>query len=211
MKQIILWSVLLAIGAGAFVALILSRGLVEPVLLRLGLNTDGDMVLSAINVVGAVLLGVPTAELLWSIAAYGSDLPRRDVHGYTLLRLRSGARYFFSILSVSLAVLFFFGSVDEPLIFQVFMIGFGAVFVFAGWWVFAAKVRFDETSLFATAYSGATHHHNWADLAKIEINQKAQEYHLLFGSGRKARISFYYQGIDQMMSLARRKLEDSYA
>lgn len=211
MKQILLWSGLLAIGAGAFVALILSRGLVDPVLLRIGFDAGGGMVLNAIKVVGAVLLGVPIAALFWSNAAFGSDLPRRDVHGYTLLRLRSGARYFFSVMSVALAVLFFLVSVDEPIAFQFFMISFGTVFLFAGWWIFSAKVRFDEASLFAMAYSGATHSHDWADLTKIVINREAQEYHLLFRSGRKARISFYYQGVDQLISLARRKLDDNHA
>lgn len=209
MKQILLWSALLAIGAGAFVALVLSRGLVDPVLLRIGFDPGGSMVLNAIKVVGAVLLGVPIAALFWSIAAFGSDVPRHDVHGF--LRLRSGARYFFSVMSFALAVLFFFVSVGEPIAFQFFMISFGTVFLFAGWWIFAAKVRFDETSLFATAYSGAAHSHDWTDLTKIALNREAQEYHLLFRSGRKARISFYYQSVDQLMPFARRMLDDNHA
>jgi hypothetical protein len=96
---------------------------------------------------------------------------------------------------------------QERLIFRGFMTVFGAAVLFAGLWIFEARVRYDNSTLFATDYSGREPRHEGANLEDIQINADAGDYHLLFRRRQKARISFFYSGANDMMTLVWQKLE----
>jgi len=96
---------------------------------------------------------------------------------------------------------------QERLIFRGFMTVFGIAFLFAGFWIFEACVRYDNSTIFATDYSGLDPRYEGADLENIQINADARDYHLLFRRGRKARISYFYSGANNMMTLVWQKLE----
>ncbi len=209
MKHTVLILLWLVCGLVAFVAIALNREAFEPYLLQIGLDPEGNLFTRGVlKALAIVLFGAPLGALLWLIAGMGSDSPGTDVHGYRLLRLRAGSRWFFSIASAALACLFLFVATEDSdnLIFQGFMIAFGLAFLFGAFWLFAAKIRYDNSTIYVTEYTGASRRHDWADLEKIEVNQQAMEYHLIFRTGRKARVSFMYQGVDDLMALAWDKL-----
>ncbi len=208
MRPFLVFLVLLLIGGAAFYALALNREFAEPYLIDWGIDPDGVWTRGILKIVATVLVGVPIAGLMWSIAALGSDRAGTDIHGYTTLRLRAGARYFFSVAAFALAGLFIFVATEDSdvLAFNLFMIAFGCAFLFGGIWILIARVRYDNMAIFATEYTGIVRRHEWADLEALDINREAQEYHLRFRTGRKARISFYYQGVNDLIALAEEKL-----
>ena len=211
MKQVLIWILIFAIGAGAFAALILAREWLDPVLIDAGLDPEGGIVLGIIKVVTAFFIGIPVVGLIYSLIALGSDAGKEDTHGYTLLRLKAGARYFLSAACVAFGVLFFFVAPEGHIAFQAAMMAIGVAAFFAAWWVFSARIRYDGSTLFITAYSGLTHRHEWADLVDIKSNKEAMEFHLFFRDGRKARVSFFYQGLDGLMALAWDRLDQNHA
>ena len=211
MKQVLLALVLLAIGAAVFAALALNRGLVEPHLLDLGIDPEGPWLRAALKAVGTIFIGVPVALLFWSIAGLGSGAAGTDIHGYTILRLRSGSRYFLSAASLALAGLFLFVAAEdvEGLLWTAFMSVFGVFFLFGAWFIWTARVSYDNRTIAATQYTGTSRRHDWSDLVMIERRDEQHEFILRFRTGRKARISFFYQGVGELMALAERKLDEN--
>lgn len=208
MGRIILFLGILLVGFYAFFIFALNREAIEPFLMDVGIDPDSIWTRGILKAVAIALIGMPVAGLMWSIAALGSTKATVDIHGYIVLRLRSGARYFFSVASIGFAGLFIFVATEESdnIFFNLFMVAFGLAFMFGGVWIFIAKVRYDNSTLFVTEYTGATRRHEWADLEGLEVNDQAQEFHLLFRTGRKARISFYYQGVNDLIRVAEDKL-----
>jgi len=209
MKQVLIALTLLLIGGGVFFTLVANRELVEPYLIEWGLNPDGVWTRGTLKLIATVLIGAPIALGFWGIAALGSDQAGSDVHGYTVLRLRTGVRYFFSLAAFALAVLFIFVATNDSdeLVFQIVMICFGCLFLFGGVWILIARIRYDNSTIFATDYTGVSRRHDWVDLETIDVRRDAQEYHLLFRTGRKVRISFFYQGANELIALAEDKLQ----
>ena len=212
MKQVLFLLLLLAIGAGAFAALALNLDRLSPWMLRVGLEPDGWVTEELLSVVAVLVIGVPLAALLWTIAGLGSERSSTDIHGYTVLRLKAGTRYGFAVLALLLAAVSFYAvATDETttLAFQIAVPIFGALFLFAGFLLLVAKVRYDNSKICVTHFTGRLRCHDWADLVDIRTNSEGREHHLIFRDGRKARMSFYYQDVQSVMALAYRKQEQN--
>ena len=209
MRSLFVFIALLAVGGVALYALATNYEIVGSFLVGLGVHPDGFWTRNILNLSGIVLVGIPVGGLLWSIAVLGSDGAGTDLHGYTVLRLRTGVRYFFSFAAFALSALFVFAALDkfDEIIFPLVMIGFGCAFFFGGIWILNASIRYDNTAIFTTEYSGISRRHEWVDIEGIDYKKESQEYQLRFRTGRKARVSSFYQGLDDLIVLAESKLK----
>lgn len=209
MKPLLFWTMRDLLGSGAIYSVAVNREVAAPLLRQVGIDPDGFWTRSVLKVIAIPLAGLPVAGPMGSIASLGSDRAGCDVHGYSVLKPHEDARYFFTLASLALTGLIIFVGADpqERLIFRGFMAVFGVAVLFAGFWVFEAHVRYDNSTSFAIDYSGLDPRHEGADLEGIPINALARDCHLLFRRGRKARISFFYSGANDMMTLVWQKLK----
>ena len=212
MKRVALVFLWLTLGLGAFVALALNREAVEPWLVAIGLDPEGSLFSRGIlKGLALLMFGVPLTVLLWMIVGLGSNQGGTDIHGYTVLRLKTGGRVFLTLVSVGLAGLMLYVAMDESetLLFRLFIGAFGGAFLLGGYFIATAQVRYDNSTIAATTYTATLEKHEWRDLEAIEPNDEAREFVLRFRTGRKARISYFYQGVDELIWLARRKLDEN--
>ena len=212
MKQVLFLLLLLAIGAGAFAALAVNLDRLDPVMLRLGLDPDGWVLEELLTVVAVIVIGVPLGAVLWAVASLGSEGASTDVDGYKVLRLKAGTRYGFAVLSLLLAGLCFYAvatDAEATLAFKIIVPGFGVSLVYVAVLLLVAKVRYDGAKVWVTHFNGRLRRHDWADLTDIRTNAEGREHQLIFRDGRKARISFYYQDVSALMTLANRKQEQN--
>ena len=212
MGRTLFWFVITLIGVSLFFGAAMSRDVIEPWLAARGivftdipyLQTAGKLVLT---VAAMLLVGAPLTIFLYSLAAMGSDQAGRDIHGYTELRLKSGTRMV-ALIAVGFLLFVFAMAFSESatLVGQIFCFSFGMFFLWGGVWLWRVRLRFDNSVLLAPDYLGRVHRHEWRDLERIESNKEAMEYHLWFSTGKKARVSYFFAGLDQVMIQAQEAL-----
>ncbi len=208
MKKILLCFLLLAIGVGAFAALVWNRETVDETLIMYGIDPANSFWTRGIlKAIATVLVGLPIAALLWTIVGLGRDEGSTDNHGFTVLRPMAGVRYVISPLAFALSAGFVFAAFDsDQALFAAFMLTFAAGFLFGGFWIFFAKVKYDGTAVYVPKYTGVVQRYEWIDLQTIEPNKDAQEFHLIFSGNRKARVSYYFAGVQGLIELAWSKI-----
>lgn len=191
---------------GALAAAGRNRDVIDPFLASLGLDPESRWFEEGLNLVLYVIVGGPILGLLNAIFALGSDVTASDIHGYTVLRLKSGVRVFLPIASLCLAVLMYVASNDteNPWIALVFG-GFGLAFLLGGWAIWRARIRFDGSRLFIRGFLGRETGYEWADIEQIASNADGAEYVLTFRGNKSVKISHYYSGIDRLIWLANQK------
>lgn len=136
MKRIVFLLAWIALGVGTFGALALNRDLVDSYVVTWGFDPENAVwTRGVLKAVAIVLFGTPLVALLWTFASLGSDRAGTDIHGYTVLRLRAGTRFFFSFLMLGLAGGFFTGAftLSETLVFELMMLIFGCAFLFGAY------------------------------------------------------------------------------
>lgn len=197
---------LLATVAGALAAAGMNRDTVDPFLRSWGIEPDSAWFKEVLRFAFAIVVGGPLVALLWALFALGSDEAGQDIHGYTVLRLKPGMRITLSVLAVALAVLMIAGTLDtEQEALKWLFRAFAVAFLWGGWVIFTAKVRFDGATLFAPGPLGGQRKYDWADLVAIETLSDNREYRLVFRDKRKVKISFFYSGVDRLIWLANQK------
>ncbi|MGI9389178.1 MAG: hypothetical protein ACR2O1_03895 [Boseongicola sp.] len=209
MRQLLIAGALLLVLVGAFFVLPFRGALAGLDLMVWGQKPEAPLARGTIKLIATILICAPVALGFWGIAALGSDQAGSDVHGYTLMRFRAGVRIFFSLAAFALGVLLLFGVSDDgdALVFRIVMVGFGCGSIFVSVWILISKVRYDNTAVYATEYTGATRRHDWVDLESIDVRKEGQMTHLRFRTGRKAHISVFYQGANELTALAEDKLQ----
>ncbi len=160
-----------------------------------------------LRIFGTVVIGPPIALVVIALFAAGSDRTSLDTQGYTVMRLRSGARIFGTLLSLALSALFLLGPYyDAGIGLMLLLAPFGIFFLIAGLWCLVAKVAYDPHEVSATDYLFRVRRNYWSELKSVTYVQDAFEYHLGFEGGQKARVSTFYTGVNQLISLANTKL-----
>ncbi len=154
------------------------------------------------------VVGVPLTALIYAIGRLGSDRGQRDIHGYTVLRLRSGTLWFTTISCLGLAALFFaYPMVDPvspyPWAFQA--AGLFCLLVIPV--ILNAKVRYDGSTLSVPNSLGGRSTHHWSDLADIRQVPEMKHYLFTFKSGKKATISYSYAGLGELLETAKSKMD----
>lgn len=77
-----------------------------------------------------------------------------------------------------------------------------AAFIYAALWIILARVRYDSVEMINTHWNLGQRHYAWRDLRDIRFDQDRNEVHFLYTEGRKATISTFYAGIDELTNLA---------
>ena len=205
MARLILWFLVLTLGVAAFFYIATSRDVIDAWLEAYGLKlTDGSWFSAGVKIglslLAIVLVGAPLSLFLYSLAALGSDQAGRDIHGYTELRLKSGTK-FMALICVGFLLFVFAMAFTESasLIGKTLSCLGGFFFLWAGIWLMRLRVKFDGSVVLAPDYFGRVHRHEWRDLERIEANKEAMEFHLWFIGGKRARVSFFLSGVDQLM------------
>ncbi|NNL35784.1 MAG: hypothetical protein HKP29_08625 [Silicimonas sp.] len=206
MKRVLVLVLFLALVACALVAAGKNRDVIDPFLRAYGINPQSEWFEQAMRFVFTIVIGAPLAALLWTLMAMGQNRTDKDIHGYTILRLKTGMRVTLPLLSLGLAVLMFYGSGEiDGVVAQIFVQSFGVLFLWAGWVVLSARIKFDGMTLMAPNIFTRMISHDWADLDEIRTLRDSREYLLVFRDGRKVKISFFYSGVDQLIWLANQK------
>lgn len=172
-------------------------------LLAWGIDPESRWFEEGVRFVFTIIIGGPLVALLWALFGLGGSTPSQDVHGYTVLRLRPGMRVTLSVLALALAGLMQVGARDGDMrhvawVFHLFTL----FFLWGGWVIFTAKIRFDGSTLYAPGPLGGTRRYDWADLIRIEQLPDTREYRLVFTGKRSAKISYFYSGVERLISLA---------
>lgn len=179
----------------------------EPALEARGIDRDDHAFRSGAKLVLAIVVGIPLTALIHAIGTLGSNRSRTDIHGYKVLRLRAGTRYFLTFSTLCIAAVFFALPIVDPTTRApwVFQAG-GVVAVFFAFVMLTAKIRYDNATLSVSSNFGGRRHFDWSDLSEIRELPHTREYVLVFKNGKKASISFRYAGIDELIETARAKL-----
>lgn len=183
----------------------------EPWLDAQGITRDDRMFRSIVKVFVTLVVGIPLGALIFAIRRLGSDRTQQDIHGYTVLRLKAGSRWFAVFSLIGLAALFFaYPAVDPqapvPWAFQ----AVGVSCLLGILVILKAKIRYDGTTLIVSNSFGGHSTHQWSDLAAIREVPEMKHYVFSFRDGKKAKISDSYAGIDTFLEAAQSKL-NAYA
>jgi hypothetical protein len=179
----------------------------EPWLESNGITRDDQVFRTGLKAILAVVLGVPLTALIFAIRNLGSDRSQRDIHGYTVLRVKTGTRWFTVISCLGLAALFFTYPMIDP----------AAPYPWAFWAagtlclvfipvILNAKVRYDDSTLLVSNSFPAKTVHHWSDLSSIRDVPEMKHYLFTFKNGKKATVSYSYAGVGALLETAKSKL-----
>ncbi|MBL9050142.1 MAG: hypothetical protein JNK19_08535 [Tabrizicola sp.] len=194
-----------AFGLVAFIAW--HPELWEPWLDAQGITRDDPVFLRGVKVMLVVVLGVPLTALIYAIGRLGSDGTQKDIHGYTVLRLKAGTLWFMTIACIGCAFLFFaYPELDpeapHPWAFQ----AAGLFCLFCIPVFLNAKVRFDASTLSVSNSFGGRSTHHWADLVDVREVAEMKHYLFTFRNGKTARVSYSYAGLGELLETAKSKI-----
>lgn len=180
----------------------------RPTLEAYGIEEDSQTFRALAKGLIAIVLGIPLTVLIYAIGHLGSNAGKTDIHGYTVLRLKAGTRYFLSLAGLALASLFFALPILDPETKApwAFQAG-GLFFVFAAFMIFSAKIRFDQSTIWVTNNFGMLRQYAWADLVEIRDEPEQNQIRLVFRNGKKPTISYYYAGLGALIETARTRLD----
>ena len=179
----------------------------EPMLEAQGIDRDSRTFRSGAKLILAIVVGLPLTALIHAIGRLGSNRARTDIHGYKVLRLRAGTRYFLTFSTLCIAAMFFALPIVDPTTKApwAFQLG-GIVTVFFALVLLTARIRYDNATLSVSGNLGGQKRFQWADLTDIQELPDLKRYVLVFKNGRKASISFNYAGVDDLIETAQAKL-----
>jgi hypothetical protein len=178
----------------------------EPTLERLGLGPGTIWYTPLVRGFAGLVAALPAIALLNAILRLGRDGGSTDIHGYTVLRLRSGARWFYGLATIALAALFLSMPLIDPGNMPWVFRGAAAVVLVFGLVLVTATVRYDNRTLSVATLFGARHY-DWADLEDIREERRMGAMLLLFRNGRTASISRRYAGLEAMLETARARMD----
>ncbi len=208
----VLFFLVLTLGAVAIIAMIAwNPEWWRPTLDAYGIEEDSQTFRALAKGLIAIVLGIPLTVLIYAIGHLGSNAGKTDIHGYTVLRLKAGTRYFLSVAALGLATMFFALPIIDPETKApwAFQAG-GLFFVFAAFAIFFAKIRFDQSTVWVTNNLGVLKQYAWADLTEIRDEPEQNQIRLVFRNGKKPTISYHYAGLGSLIETARSGL-DVYA
>lgn len=208
MTRVIVYLLLTCAAFGMVAFMAWHPELWRPLLGSYGIDQQGAILNAALKAAVTIVVGVPLTALIRAILRLGADRGRADIHGYAVIRLRAGARWFLLLGSLAGAALFFAMPILDPgsgmaLAFQaagVTVLVFGLVAV-------TAKIRYDNATLASYALFRGWRRHDWADLVGVEDVPALKSHVLRFRTGRKESISYRYAGLDDLIGLAQAKLD----
>lgn len=213
MKRAIFWFKIAFLFYTAVLVLALSRDWFLPWFAMVGIDLDSDWVLRVVISMLIIPLAIPLTIMVISILDTGTDEAGQDVHGYRLLKLKIGARWFGTVTVPGLIWIVYMATVQigGPIaqIPVVFLLVPGAITVFLLWvllWFWAVWVKYDESMLIAKDLRLREQQYYWTDIEDITYLQDKWEYQFSFKGGRMANISTFYSGIDHLLYLADYKL-----
>ena len=180
----------------------------EPWLEAQEITREDPIFQRGLKVILAVVVGVPLTALIYSIGRLGSDRTSTDIHGYTILRLKAGTRWFMTIACLGLAAMFFAYPMLDPEAPHPWAFQAAGLFCLFCIPVFlTARIRFDGATLSVSNSFGGRSTHRWSDLVDIREVPKMKHHLFTFRNGKTARISFSYAGLDKVLAMARSKLQ----
>ncbi|SIN98556.1 hypothetical protein [Vannielia litorea] len=207
MSRVLFFLLLTAGATGLLAHVALNPQLWEPWLADRGITRDSATFRTGLKLVLAIVPGLPLAALIYAIARLGSDRAQTDIHGYTVLKLRAGMRWFSTLSCLGLSALFFaYPMVDPhspaPWAFQAVAV----VCLFAIPVLLKARVRYDNATLEVANTLGGRSRHNWSDLTEVRDVPPLKAWELRFSTGKKASVSYHYAGLEGFLDTAQSKL-----
>ncbi len=140
--------------------------------------------------------------LTW-LSLRGRDRTDHVIGGRRILYLKPGAFWIGSISCVALTALFIWAALTmthPPL--QGLAAVFAALFLYILIWILRARVTYDDYELAVIGWTLRPVKHRWAEITRVHYAQDALEYHLFFDSGRRARVSSVFSGLDDLIATA---------
>lgn len=179
----------------------------EPALEQLGIERGSRLFDAVLKGFAATIAAAPALALLNAIARLGGDEGRIDIHGYTVVRLRTGTRWFLALAMPALAALFFAMPMIEPERTPWMFRGAGLVVLAFGLLAITAQLRYDGRGLSTYVLLRGWRQFEWADLQEIRDVPQARTVELLFRNGRKASISYRYAGFEALLDTAQARID----
>lgn len=202
---------LLVITAAAFGLVVFTAWhpeLWEPWLDAHGITRDGLSFRKGLRLILVIVVGLPLIALIYAIRRLGSDRAQRDIHGFTVLRLKAGTLWFTTISFLGLATLFIAYPMVDPTVPSPWAFQVAGLLCFLGIPVMLnAKLRYDGSTLAISNSFGGRSVHRWSDLTDIREVPEMKHYLFTFKSGKKASISYSYAGLGGLIETAQSKLE----
>lgn len=224
MKNLAIWVVLAALG-GACLWWVADRShlLTEILVIE---DAPSPVVVKGVvlGALGTLLLGLPVSGVLWSLVNLRSEQPDVKQGEFTELRLTAELRVALALFCLVLACAAFGSMLYIPAlvavapVFSTFPISaepyvqfcaalLGLVSAYAFWWLRFARLWFNEQRLYLSDYFGATRRFEFSQLTGLEASDLRLEHQILFEEGRRARVSFFFRGVEPLLRLIRAKLE----
>lgn len=155
----------------------------------------------------AAVVGLPLTLLIGALLRVGEDSAATDIHGYTVLKLRTGARALmvFGCLfgaAMFLAYPMLDPAAPHPWAFQ----GAALLSLLAIPVTLRASIRYDRATVSIPNFYGGRSVHRWDELIDIIRPSGTRFYLFVFRDGRKAQVSLSYQGLDGLLQIAAARL-----
>lgn len=209
MTRALSWFLVTALAFGLVTFAAWHSELWEPWLDAQGISRDDPVFRNGLKLGLVIILGLPLTALIHAIGQLGSDRSQSDIHGYKVLRLKAGSLWFKTIACLCAAVLFLGYPMLDPQAPHPWAFQAAGVFCLLCVPVFlTARVRFDDSTLSVSNALGGRSAHHWSDLADIREVPQLKHYLFIFRNGKKARISYSYAGLDDLIKTARSKIRD---
>ncbi len=162
----------------------------EPWLYDRGITREDAMFRSGAKFILVIVVGIPLTALIYAIGRMGSDQSQRDIHGYTVLRLKTGTRWFSAVSLLGLAALFIAYPMVDPLAPAPWAFQAAGILCLLGIPVILnAKVRYDDATLSIPNSFGGRSMHQWSDLEAVKVVPEMKHY--LFFIQRYLKIELY--------------------
>lgn len=214
MKNVILNFIWLIAAFCVFVmvTIILSQGTELPSWVPFDYR-EGPWLHALLKLFGVVVIITPFTALLGSLFSLGSERSRwalwsDNINDHWTLHLSAGMKWTMVGMAITLAggAVFALWFQDEPIGIWLFASPLLLFSFYLGLVFLIIKVPFDQTHITAMTPFLKWETHAWADLAEIEYVPSWTEYRLHFRDGRFARVSIYFNEVDDLIEFAKAKL-----
>ena len=210
MKRVVLSVAGLCLAIGILVGL--AVGLRDTPLADIG--RDHGLFGSLMAGLGTVLIGAPTTALLASVMALRVEKQRstlEDFEGPRSLRLTKGAKWGGLVLSVGLwvKIVVILRWENAALGIWLFTLPLHLLCLYAILVFLLVQAHYDTKRLVAMDWTLRSRSYNWTDLEGLTLKPDTQELLLHFAGNRRARLSLYFDHLNQLIAFAEARIKEN--
>ena len=210
MKKILCSLGLLAVAIGVFAAI--AVGLRDTAFAEIGKNYGlfGNLMAG----LGTILITPPAMSLLASVFALGVEKHRstlEDKGGPRSLQLRKGSKWGGVALATGLwaAIIFALRWEGASLGLWLFTLPLHLMCLYAILVFLLVQAHYDAKTLVAMDWTLRSRSYNWTDLEGLAMKPDTQELVLHFAGNRRARLSLYFNHLNQAIAFAEARIKEN--